>query len=161
MMEWISIVLAAILLLSGFACCILPVLPGQILAYGALFTLYMLGRPGCPSLTLMILTGIGTVVVTGIDFVLPGIGAAKFKSSRLGSWGSVIGSVIGVFFLPIGLLAGPFLGALAGEFLSGKRPRLALWGALGALIGFFTGVAFKLEWCVILTLAYIYVLIFQ
>ena len=161
MTEGISIALAAVLLLAGFVCCILPIFPGQILAYGALFTLYMLGRAGCPSLTLLILTGLGTILVTVLDFVLPGVGAAQFKSSRLGSWGSVIGSVIGVFFLPIGLLAGPFVGGLVGELLSGKCLRRALWGAWGALLGFLTGVIFKVEWCVILTLAYVYALFFQ
>ena len=159
--EWLAIGLGALLLLTGFVGCVLPFLPGPLIAYGALFTLYLLGRPGCPSLTLVILTGLGTVLVTILDIALPGVGAARFKSSRLGSWGSVVGSVVGVFFLPFGLLLGPFLGALAGEFLSGKRLRPALWGALGALIGFFTGVVFKLEWCVILTLAYVYALFFQ
>jgi hypothetical protein len=59
----------------------------------------------------------------------------------------VIGAVAGAFFLPGGLLAGPFLGAAAGEVASGRRLGAAARSGVGALLGFVCGVLLKLAVC--------------
>ena len=52
-----------------------------------------------------------------------------------------------MFFLPIGVIAGPFLGAMAGELFAGKAIGESLRGAFGALLGFILGVVIKVACC--------------
>ena len=80
------------------------------------------------------------------------IGAKKFDCSRAGTWGCFIGTIVGVFFFPIGLVAGPFGGAFIGELISGKTARAALRGGIGALLGFLAGTALKIIVCISITI---------
>lgn len=57
-------------------------------------------------------------------------------------FGALLGAVIGVFFGIAGLFVGPVIGAVAGEFIAGKRmidAGRAGWGSLlgnlGAMVG--------------------------
>ena len=88
-----------------------------------------------------------TITVTVLDYVVPAIGAKRFNCSRLGTIGCVIGTVVGLFFLPFGVIVGPFFGALIGESVSGKNLGQASVGAIGALVGFLFGVIIKLACC--------------
>ena len=154
MMDVVAIVLGSILLLTGFVSCFLPLLPGPVVSYAALFTLCLLGRPGCPSVTVMVVCGVLTVASLVLDFVMPGAGAKKFHCSKAGVWGSVIGSVVGMFFFPIGLVLGPFLGALAGELIARKGLKSSSVGAFGAFAGFAAGLLVKVLWCLALAGVY-------
>ena len=63
--------------------------------------------------------------------------------------GAVLGTFAGLFLGPIGLFAGPFVGALAGELVHGRAldgPRLgqATRVGLGTWLGMVFGVALKL-----------------
>ena len=53
----------------------------------------------------------------------------------------------GLFFLPVGVLAGPFLGAFAGELIARKGVGHAALGGLGAFLGFLCGLLAKLAVC--------------
>ena len=44
------------------------------------------------------------------------VGAQRVGASRKALWGTFAGSIVGLFFMPIGLFAGPLLGALLGEY---------------------------------------------
>lgn len=158
MVSVMSIALGVLLLIAGFVFCVIPVFPGPILAYGSLLTFYMTDKIPTPSSWLVSVCGVFTALVVGLDMVMPGIGAKKFDCSKLGVWGSLIGSLVGAFFFPWGLLLGPYVGALAGELLVRKRIKAAAKGALGAFLGFAAGIALKLEWCFLLSIAYLYVL---
>jgi uncharacterized protein YqgC (DUF456 family) len=65
-------------------------------------------------------------------------------ASRLALVGSAVGTVAGLFFMPIGLFVGPFLGALGGEYLHGRKLGQATKVGLGTWLGIVLGVAFKL-----------------
>ena len=72
-------------------------------------------------------------------------GARRYGAGRAGVWGAVIGAILGAFLLgPLGLIVGPFLGALAFELLSGRRGEEALRAGIGGLLGFLLGVGVKL-----------------
>src|SRR5665647_361717 len=80
-----------------------------------------------------------------IDFVSTYLGAKYFDSSRLGLYGAVIGSLAGIFIIPpLGLLICPWLGAVIGELIQGNDLPKALRSGMGAVIGLFSGIAFKL-----------------
>jgi uncharacterized protein YqgC (DUF456 family) len=103
-----------------------------------------------------------TIAVTVMDNFLPAWMTKKFGGSRFAVIGSVLGLVAGmIFFAPIGLIAGPFLGALTGELINNriKRKKIenndpdtavvahnnnALKVAFGAFLAFILGTGAKL-----------------
>lgn len=149
-LDNVFIWLGWLLIAAGFVGCFLPVLPGPPIAYAALFLALARSDHSAPSITCLIAAGAVTAVVTILDFVVPTMGAKKFDCSRAGSTGCFIGTVAGLFFLPLGLIAGPFLGALIGELISGKPLDGALKGAFGALLGFVCGIFLKIACCAFL-----------
>jgi uncharacterized protein YqgC (DUF456 family) len=82
-----------------------------------------------------------------LDWIVPTLGAKKFNCSRLGMIGCFVGTVVGLFYLPFGVVLGPFIGALIGELISGKPFGLSLKGAFGALLGYACGVLLKVACC--------------
>ena len=68
---------------------------------------------------------------------------------RFGNW-----SDYRFFFGPIGLILGPFVGALAGELTQSSDVRKAVRAAFGSLVGFLAGTMMKF------TLAVVYLILF-
>src|SRR5574344_511179 len=114
------VIVGALLIVLGFVGCILPVLPGPVLSYCGLLAL--IPTEHSPSALLLVAMGVVVAVVTVADYVVPAIGARKFNCSKLGTAGCIVGTIVGLFFVPIGIVLGPFLGAFAGELIAGKRP---------------------------------------
>ena len=78
------------------------------------------------------------------DFAAAALGAQRYGASARSVWGATIGAVVGLFFGPVGLILGPFIGAVVGE-LSVKRNIAAAGRAgWGATIGVALGIAAKL-----------------
>ena len=141
--EWIGWILIAI----GAVGCFLPVLPGPPIAYAALFLALARGDHTSPGVAALVVAGAVTAAVLVLDWIVPTLGAKKFNCSRVGMLGCFIGTIVGLFFLPLGVVLGPFLGALAGELLSGKPFGRSLKGAFGAFLGYLCGVALKVACC--------------
>ncbi|MDR0650492.1 MAG: DUF456 domain-containing protein [Candidatus Peribacteria bacterium] len=57
---------------------------------------------------------------------------------------------IGLFAGPLGILIGPFLGALLGEYLYQQDAKKSLISALGAFLGFASGIIIKLVTSIIM-----------
>ena len=93
--------------------------------------------------------------VTVADYIVPAIGAKKFNCSRWGTVGCFAGTIIGFFFVPIGILLGPFLGAFLGELIARKPVGAALKGGLGAFLGFLSGVFLNLLACVAMSVVFV------
>jgi uncharacterized protein YqgC (DUF456 family) len=143
------IILGILLILLGFAGCILPLLPGPPLAYLALFCVTI--DRGWGAFSTLEIVGVGVLVAaaTAVDTVLPVLGAKRYGATRAGVWLSVVGLVLGTFlFPPFGFLIGAFAGALAGEFLAG-RIRGAFRPALGVFLGTVAGTGLKLAACAV------------
>jgi hypothetical protein len=141
--EWIGWVLIAI----GTIGCFLPVLPGPPIAYAALFLALARGDHASPEVSTLVVAGAVMAAVLVLDWIVPTLGAKKFNGSRLGMFGCFVGTIAGLFFLPLGVVLGPFIGAFAGEILSGKTFGPSLKGAFGALLGYACGVALKVACC--------------
>lgn len=128
--------------LAGLVGCLVPVLPGPAIAYAALYLLFAFGHP--PSITALTVGAGVLAVVISVDYVLPSVCAKKFKCSGWGVFGCFTGSIVGLFFLPLGIVLGPFLGTVAGELLAGKDVSSSLRGGLGSLLGFVLCLGLKL-----------------
>lgn len=137
--EYLLLALGVAIFLIGCLGCVVPVLPGPILAYAALWIL-----PSHVGAARLWIAGGVVALSMVVDYVLPALISKKFKCSRLCATGCLIGAVIGIFFLPFGIIIGPVLGAVAGELLSGSGLKGAFRGGLSALAGFVVCTAFKL-----------------
>jgi len=143
MPVWILMVLVGCAMtLLGLVGCFVPVLPGPAIAYAALWILYAVGWAP-PTSQLVIGAGV-LVAVTLVDYIVPSLCAKKFKCSGWGIWGCFIGSIVGLFFLPLGIILGPFIGTVAGELIAGKKIAASLRGGVGALLGFVVCLGLKL-----------------
>ena len=149
-MDILLAIIGAILVLIGFFGSILPVLPGPPISWvGYLllnWTHYISDRQEGYDTALWILLFF-VIAVTVLDYVVPIWGTKKFGGSKRGMWGATIGVVVGLFFVPIGIIIGPFIGAYIGEISSGKKDREALKAAWGSFVGFLMGVGLKLMVC--------------
>lgn len=141
-MELIWITLGILCILAGFFGSFLPVIPGPPISYVGLLLL-QLTTPTPFSLQFLL---IWAAIVGGImilDNVIPVYGTKKFGGSAFGIAGSAIGMVVGLFFAPVGLVAGPVIGAFIGELVSGKEADHAMKSAFGSFVGFLAGTLLK------------------
>jgi uncharacterized protein YqgC (DUF456 family) len=149
-MDVLLAVLGAALVMIGFIGSILPVIPGPPISWVGLLLLkwtdFVNDNGEAYGNALWILLFF-VVLVTILDYVVPIMGTKKFGGSKRGVWGATIGVVVGLFFGPLGIIIGPFLGAFIGEITTGKKEREALRAAWGSFVGFLLGVGMKLMGC--------------
>lgn len=146
-MDIVLIILAAICLLLGLAGSILPLLPGPPLSYIGLLLLHFTDRVQFTTAQLLVWLGI-VIFVSLLDYIIPTLGVKKWKGSKWGTWGCLIGTILGLFvFPPWGIIIGPFAGAVIGELLGGKKSNDAVRSGFGAFAGFIVGTALKFAVC--------------
>lgn len=136
--------IAAVLVLLGIAGVALPALPGVPLVFaGLLLSAWADGFERVGWVALVLLGGL-TVVSLLVDFVSSALGAKGLGASKLAMAGALLGSLLGLLFLPWGVLVGPFAGALIGEYLHSRRLGLATKVGLATFLGLVIAVALKL-----------------
>ncbi len=146
-MPWLDIllyVLAGVLVLAGMAGTILPMLPGIPILYAGLWL--AAATDGYHHVGLWWLVAIAVVgaIALLLDFVAGMFGAKRVGARPAALWGAMIGTIVGMFFFgPIGILLGPFLGALAGELLSGSSVLRSTHVGVGTWIGLVMGTLAK------------------
>lgn len=138
MLDIILIILGVLCLITGLMGCILPFLPGPPVAYLGLVLLHFTDKVQYTTTQLIVWLLI-VLVVQVLDYFTPMLGSKYSGGSRWGNWGCIIGTLIGLLFLPWGVIFGPFLGAVIGELLGNKEFSQALRSGVGSLIGFPTG----------------------
>lgn len=137
-------IIAIIAGIIGLLGVIIPVLPGTVLSFGGMVSLYF---TSCSTITVnqLIIWGTISVVVMIMDYILPGYMSKKFGGTKAGITGATIGTFVGIFFGIVGIIIGPFVGALVGEMISGKIPfDDSLKVAFGSLLSFIVGSGVKL-----------------
>lgn len=149
-MDLTLAILGMALVLIGFIGSIVPIIPGPPISWAGFLLLKWTdyihqGAEGYAN-TLWILLFF-VIVVTVLDYLVPILGTKKYGGSKRGVWGATIGVVVGLFFGPLGIIIGPFLGAYIGEITTGKKEREALRAAWGSFVGFLLGVGLKLMTC--------------
>ncbi|MEZ4946845.1 MAG: DUF456 domain-containing protein [Cyclobacteriaceae bacterium] len=142
-MDLVWAVIGGILMLAGIIGCLLPLIPGPPLSFSGLLLLQLRETAPFTSKFLMIWAVI-VIAITVLDYLVPIYGTKRFGGTKYGLWGCTIGLIAGFWFGPIGIIAGPFLGALLGEWLGNRNSDQALKAAIGSFVGFLVGTVIKL-----------------
>lgn len=161
-MDTFLIILGAICLLLGLVGCVAPVLPGVPLSYLGLLLLHWTERVQF-SWQFLTVWAVVVVIIQILDYFIPAWGTKRFGGSKWGVWGSTIGLFLGFFMGPLGVVVGPFVGAVIGELIyfnrhpqtilnnteQGKNNNLnrALRAGIGSFIGLLTGTILKCICC--------------
>ena len=143
-MEVFLAIMAVVLAVVGAAGCIVPVLPGVVLSYAGMLCAFF--REGSTlSTSLLWIWAVVVAVVSVIDYFLPAYMTKIFGGSRPATIGATIGAVGGFFFGPLGIIVGPFIGAMAGELLNNRNDmNRAIKVGLGSFLSFIVGTGIKL-----------------
>jgi uncharacterized protein YqgC (DUF456 family) len=137
-------IVGVVALVIGFIGCVIPALPGPILALVALVLISIPGGWALMPLWLLIVLAAVAVAVTVLDNVLPALSSKKAGASKAGVWGSIVGMIAGSFLSPIGTIIGAFVGALLGEVIFNRENKKPLKAALGVFRGTMLAILLKL-----------------
>ena len=143
-MDTLLSILAIIFGVVGTVGCIVPILPGVALAYIGYLCLYFCSYSEM-SVAWLVVFGVLTLIVSVLDYILPSYMTKKFGGSKAGERGAMAGALGGFFFGPIGIVVGPFIGAMLGELIyDGSDRQRAFKSGLGSFLSFFVGTGIKL-----------------
>ena len=145
-MDIIIICVVAFILLLGIIGCFVPIMPGPPISYGALLLFHFSTSYSIKENILWLMAFI-VIAVTVFDLWVQIYGVKKFGGTKKAVNGSIIGLIIGIFFLPpFGIIIGPFLGAFIGARMEEDSDvNKSIKIALGALAGFMVGTMLKLS----------------
>ncbi|MBR2351747.1 MAG: DUF456 domain-containing protein [Alistipes sp.] len=137
-------ILAVVMAVVGAVGCVVPVLPGVMLSFGGLLCIYF-----TPYATISVATlvayGVLTAVVSLLDYILPAYMTKRAGGSKAGQRGATVGALVGIFAGPVGVILGPFVGAVLGEFINDTSDfRRALKVGFGSFCSFLVGTGLKL-----------------
>ena len=115
---------SAALILVGVAGVVLPALPGVPLVFAGMLLAAWADHFTLIPVWVIVVLAVLTAFALAIDIVATMLGAKRVGASKLAIAGAALGTLVGLFFSIPGLLLGPFIGALAGEWLHGPSTLL-------------------------------------
>ena len=145
-MDWTILwwIFAALIVLIGLAGVVVPALPGiPIMFAGFILAAWSTDFEPVGWGTLGVL-GALTVLSVMIDFLSAAFGAKRQGASPRAFWGATLGAIVGLFFGLVGIVLGPFIGAVAAEMSAGSGAHQAGRSGYGVWIGLVLGTAAKL-----------------
>ncbi|WP_246212089.1 DUF456 domain-containing protein [Usitatibacter palustris] len=113
----------------------MPLLPGILLVFAGLFLAAWtedFARVGAVGLSII---GLLAALSFLVDFLGSLLGAKRAGASPLALVGATIGALVGLFFGIAGLILGPFVGAVAGEYIARRKLDQAGKVGLGTWLG--------------------------
>lgn len=134
----------AVLLTAGLAGLVLPIIPGPPLLFAGFLLAAWAEQFQFVGLNTLIVLGLLCLFAIILDFVAGALGAKRYGASKAAIWGALIGAVVGIVFGPIGILFGPFVGAVLGELINGRQLQQAGRAGFGASVGMLIGIMAKL-----------------
>ena len=144
-MELFWWIITIVLFAVGLIGSVLPVLPGStIILSAAIIHRIVLGSEKSIGWRILLTLAALTLATYALDIVAGYFGAKYFGATKWGTFGAILGALVGLFFGIIGLFAGPVIGAIAGEFIAGKRMVAASRAGWGSLLGNIGGMIAKL-----------------
>lgn len=144
------IIIGAVLIILGIIGSIIPALPGPVLSFLGILFLFIEKGPGAVPFSTLLIFGIITIFLILLDYVAPIYGARQFGASKKGTWGAVVGALVGIiFFPPLGIFLGALMGAILGEIYGGKRFEQSLKAGLGVIAGSVTMLVLQMVFSLI------------
>ena len=148
---WTGYGIVLLIMFIGVMGNLIPGIPGTplILAGAVGHQLYFAGQGGVGWWWVAVLTIFGLLAL-GLDYLATLLGAKKLGATWKGMVGALLGLVAGLFFPPIGLIVGPFIGAMGFEWAFGREARESAKAGVGAVLGLALGVVGKLVCSVVM-----------
>lgn len=144
MIDTIAIIIVSVFFLISLVGTVLPMIPEAPLIVIGMVIYGLIA--GFDELSLYFFIGqiILALAIIGVDYLTTAFGSRYFGGSKPAMWGSAIGLLVGLFFFPIGLLIGPFLGAALADYAFRRNSDQAIRSGVGASLGFWAALPFKL-----------------
>lgn len=152
-MEYLPIVgttvawiITVCLVICGMIGTLVPFLPGHLILFFAAFAHWLMLREesGVEWWTFVVL-GLLLAISQVLEFMSGAMGTRWFGGSRWGAAGALIGGIVGMFFMPFGLILGPLIGAMICEFAFAKKEvRPATVSGVGSVLGTLAGLLIKI-----------------
>ncbi|MEM9237828.1 MAG: DUF456 domain-containing protein [Verrucomicrobiota bacterium] len=133
------------LFVIGLVGCVVPVIPGHlVILIGAVAHRLLLGPESGVAWYTFVVIGVLLAASQIFEFVSGAAGAKWFGGSKWGSGGAIVGGLVGIFFMPFGLILGPLLGAYAFEaWFAKQEQKPAMISGVGSAVGTLAGIAVK------------------
>ena len=143
MFDLLLLIIGVILCLIGIVGSFFPIIPGPVTSWSGLLVINLTeAKPF--ELQFLIITLIVAILISILDYIIPILGVKKLGGSKGGLFGASIGLLLGLIIMgPLGLIFGPFIGAVSGEMINKKNFNDSLKPALGSLIGILIGSGIK------------------
>jgi hypothetical protein len=138
---WVIVTLCIVMGLAGT---VLPAVPGTPLIFAGMFLAAWIDDFHRIGGWTLLVAGILTVVSMVMDFLATSLGARTAGASKYAILGAALGTLVGLFFFIPGLIIGPFVGAVAGEFYARRDLKQAGKAGVATWIGLLIGTAVKL-----------------
>jgi uncharacterized protein YqgC (DUF456 family) len=134
------------LLVLGFVGTLIPFLPGHLILFFAACAHWLMLRQdsGVEWWTFVVL-GVLLILSQVFEFLSGAAGTRWFGGTRWGAAGALIGGMVGIFFIPFGLILGPLIGSMFCEFVFAKKEvRSATVSGVGSVLGTVAGMVIKI-----------------
>lgn len=142
----LALITAVIFFILGILGTIFPALPGSILVFAGMVIYGFITGFSSLSVSFYILEFAVLVLTFLIDFLATAKGAKHFGGSRGSAIGAAAGTILGLIILgPLGIVIGPFVGAVLAELISGTEIKQSLRSGFGSVVGIVGGTIFKLS----------------
>jgi uncharacterized protein len=145
--QMIGLAVAVLVMGFGLIGTVVPGVPGATLVLAVAIVHRLCFGPASLSNSFLALLALLTLFSIALDYLAAMFGAKKLGATWRGIAGAVVGALVGLFFGPVGVLLGPFIGAMGFELISGREFPDAARAGTGALLGLFLGAAGKLACC--------------
>ena len=153
-MDVLLSVLSIVLIIGGIIGCIVPILPGVVLAYAGYLCCYFCSFSQISVTAVWVYLAV-TVVVSIVDYLLPVYLTKLSGGSKAGERGALAGLIVGMLLgSVVGAIIGPFLGAVAGELINNPSDKSkAFKVGAGSFLSFLVGTGLKLAVCIVMMFA--------
>ncbi len=144
-MDCLLSISALLLVAIGIVGCVVPIVPGVVLAYASLMCCSFCSFSTIPTSAVWVFLLL-TVAVSAADYFLPAYMTRLFGGTKAGMRGATAGLIVGIVFGNVlGAIAGPFIGAVVGELIhDGSDTSRALKVGFGSFLSFIVGTGMKL-----------------
>ncbi|HWI64918.1 MAG TPA: DUF456 domain-containing protein [Symbiobacteriaceae bacterium] len=153
--EWVAFALALTVMIGGIVCTFFPALPGIPIIWVSMLVYALIEKFEDITPTFLVITFLVVIALQLAEHYARAWGAKRFGAGKAGAWGAVVGSIAGLFFMPIGLVLGPFLGAMIFELVAGRDTKEAFRAGIGGVVGVLGSVLMNVLVGIGLTIAFV------